>query len=247
MLHARIVAALEELYADRLAEQVDRLAHHALRGEVWDKAVAYCRQAGTRALTHSAYHEAVTYFEQALGALQHLPERPDTQAQAIDLRLDLRSALWPWASLSGPSSTCRTPPPSPRPWAISTGWGGSLPICSPILRRQADRALASGQRALAIAADLGRGWPQGRGAALPGVCLPQPGRLSPGGGVLRRTWRISTASGSMSASACLVWPPCSPAASSPSPCRVRRLRRGRLAQRKGCGLPRSPITPSAGS
>ena len=68
MLHARIVAALEELYADRLAEQVDRLAHHALRGEVWDKAVAYCRQAGTNALTHSAYREAVTYFEQALSA-----------------------------------------------------------------------------------------------------------------------------------------------------------------------------------
>src|SRR5262245_63358730 len=45
-LHARIVAALEDLYADRRAEQVDRLAHHALRGEVWDKAVAYCHQAG---------------------------------------------------------------------------------------------------------------------------------------------------------------------------------------------------------
>ena len=99
VLHARIVAALEELYADRLAEQVDRLAHHALRGEVWDKAVAYCRQAGTKAMTHSAYREAVTYFEQALGALQRLPERPDTQAQAIDLRLDLRSALFPLGEL----------------------------------------------------------------------------------------------------------------------------------------------------
>ena len=44
VLHARIVEALEELYVDRLAEQVDRLAHHAVRGEVWDKAVTYCRQ-----------------------------------------------------------------------------------------------------------------------------------------------------------------------------------------------------------
>jgi len=41
-LHARIVGAMEDLYADRRAEQVDRLAHPALRGEVWDKAVAYC-------------------------------------------------------------------------------------------------------------------------------------------------------------------------------------------------------------
>ena len=45
-LHARIVAASERLYADRLTEQAERLAQHAFRGEVWDKAVAYCRQAG---------------------------------------------------------------------------------------------------------------------------------------------------------------------------------------------------------
>ena len=99
VLHAGIVEALEELYVDRLAEQVDRLAHHALRGEVWDKAVAYCRQAGAKAMTHSAYHEAMTSFEQALGALQHLPERPNTQAQAIDLRLDLRRALLPLGAI----------------------------------------------------------------------------------------------------------------------------------------------------
>jgi predicted ATPase len=33
-LHARIVAAIERLYADRLPEQVERLAHHAFRGQV---------------------------------------------------------------------------------------------------------------------------------------------------------------------------------------------------------------------
>src|SRR5262249_48216117 len=43
VLHARIVEALEGLSADRLAEQVERLAYHALRGEVWDKALAYGR------------------------------------------------------------------------------------------------------------------------------------------------------------------------------------------------------------
>src|SRR5262249_8304938 len=74
-LHGQIVEALEALAGDRLAEQIERLAHHALRGEVWDKAVAYCRQAGTKAAEHSAYREAVTYIEQALQALPHLPER----------------------------------------------------------------------------------------------------------------------------------------------------------------------------
>jgi len=45
-VHARIVDVLERLYADRLAEHVDRLAHHAFRGEVWDKALRYLRQTG---------------------------------------------------------------------------------------------------------------------------------------------------------------------------------------------------------
>ena len=58
-LHARIVEALEALAADRLAEQVERLAHHALRGEVWDKAVTYCQQAGARAYDRAAFREAV--------------------------------------------------------------------------------------------------------------------------------------------------------------------------------------------
>ena len=56
-LHARIVAAIERLYADRLPEQAERLAQHAFRGEVWDKAVAYGRQAGTKALARSALRE----------------------------------------------------------------------------------------------------------------------------------------------------------------------------------------------
>jgi hypothetical protein len=44
-LHAWIVEALETLYPDRLTEQVERLAHHAFRGEVWEKAGTYLRQA----------------------------------------------------------------------------------------------------------------------------------------------------------------------------------------------------------
>src|SRR5262249_52967913 len=83
------------LSADRLADQVERLAHHALRGEVWDKALAYCRQAGEKSLARSAYREAAGYFEQALSALAHLPEQRDTREQAIDLRFALRNALGP--------------------------------------------------------------------------------------------------------------------------------------------------------
>jgi tetratricopeptide (TPR) repeat protein len=93
LLHARIVEVLEQHHADRLAEQVDRLAHHAVRGEVWDKAVVYLQQAGAKAHGRSANREAVASFEQALEALAHLPETRDTREQAIDLRLNLRGVL----------------------------------------------------------------------------------------------------------------------------------------------------------
>ena len=46
-IHARIVGVIERVYADRLAEHVDRLAHHAFRGEVWDKALHYLRETGS--------------------------------------------------------------------------------------------------------------------------------------------------------------------------------------------------------
>jgi class 3 adenylate cyclase/tetratricopeptide (TPR) repeat protein len=94
-LHAHIVEALEALAGERVAEQVERLAHHALRGEVWDKALTYGRQAGEKALARAAHPEAGGYFEQALSALQHLPEQRDKREQAIDLRLALHSALYP--------------------------------------------------------------------------------------------------------------------------------------------------------
>jgi tetratricopeptide (TPR) repeat protein len=99
-LHARIVAASERLYADRLPEQAERLAQHAFRGEVWDKAVAYGRQAGTKALVRSALREAGASFEQALSALKYLPESRATQEQAIDLRFDLRNAFWGLGEIS---------------------------------------------------------------------------------------------------------------------------------------------------
>jgi DNA-binding NtrC family response regulator/tetratricopeptide (TPR) repeat protein len=94
-LHARIVEALEALAGGRVAEQVERLAHHAMRGEVWDKALAYCRQMGEKSIARSAHREAMGYFEQALVASQHLSTRRDLLAQGIELRLSLdRLSLW---------------------------------------------------------------------------------------------------------------------------------------------------------
>ncbi len=99
-LHARIVEALEALYPDRLAEQVERLARHAFRAEAWEKAVTYLRQAGAKALARSAYREAVSCFERALTALHPLPDTHQKIERAIDLRLDLRQSLFPLGELA---------------------------------------------------------------------------------------------------------------------------------------------------
>jgi class 3 adenylate cyclase/tetratricopeptide (TPR) repeat protein len=93
VLHARVVDALERIYNDRLSEQVERLAHHAVRGEVWEKAIVYLRQAGAKATSRAGNQEAVVLLEQALQALTHMPEGRTKLEQAIDIRLELRPPL----------------------------------------------------------------------------------------------------------------------------------------------------------
>ena len=68
-LHRAVGEAIEDLYQDRLEEHAAELAYHFVRGEVWEKALAYSRQAGEQALAQSAHREAVGSFEQALSAL----------------------------------------------------------------------------------------------------------------------------------------------------------------------------------
>jgi tetratricopeptide (TPR) repeat protein len=92
-LHARIAGAIEALHADRLGEHLERLAYHATRGELWERALLYSQQAGDKAFDRSANREAVTSWEQALGALDHLPGDGAFAEAAIDIRLALRSAL----------------------------------------------------------------------------------------------------------------------------------------------------------
>jgi tetratricopeptide (TPR) repeat protein len=94
-IHARVVIAMEKLYADRLGEQAERLADHAERGAIWDKALEYLQRSGFRACSLYANANAVRFFERALTVLKKLPESPDNLRQAVDLRFGLRNALLP--------------------------------------------------------------------------------------------------------------------------------------------------------
>jgi class 3 adenylate cyclase/tetratricopeptide (TPR) repeat protein len=92
-LHAEIVGALERLHGDRLGEQIERLAHHAVQGELREKAVEYLRQAGQKASARSAASDARVWFEQALVVLEGLPEAKATLEPNFEIRLELRHVL----------------------------------------------------------------------------------------------------------------------------------------------------------
>jgi tetratricopeptide (TPR) repeat protein len=124
---------------------------------VWEKAVTYCRQAGAKAATHSAYHEAVAYFEQTLAALRHLPESRDIWEQAIDLQLDLRSALLPLVAFERMDECLRNAQALAETLGDQRRLGRVLSYLVHLLQRlhKYDYAIASGRRALTIAVDTG--------------------------------------------------------------------------------------------
>jgi class 3 adenylate cyclase/tetratricopeptide (TPR) repeat protein len=156
-LHGRIVDAIERLHPDRLSEQVERLAHHALWGNVWDKAVTYCRQAGAKAFERSVNWEAVACFEQALQALQHVPESQVTREQSIDLRFDLRQALVPLGELGRIHDALQEAERLATALEDQPRLGRALSYLSQYywLRGDYDHAVTSGQHALAMATARG--------------------------------------------------------------------------------------------
>ena len=157
MLHARIVEALEALAPERVAEQVERLAHHALRGEVWDKAVTYCQQAGARANDRAAFREAVAAFEQALQALAHLPDQRDTWGRAIDLRLALGGVLGALGEHGRRLAVLGEAEALARALDDRVRLGQVLAGMAQVRRMTADPdgAIAAGRQALELAAALG--------------------------------------------------------------------------------------------
>jgi tetratricopeptide (TPR) repeat protein len=92
-VHARVVAGLELQNNASLGEHVEMLAHHAARGQLWQKAAVYCHDAGRRLSERSAYRQAAETLEQALEANSHLPEERATLERSLDVRLDLRVVL----------------------------------------------------------------------------------------------------------------------------------------------------------
>ena len=103
-LHARIVSAIEQFYGDRLGEQMELLAHHAVRGEAWEKAVVYSREAGMKAFTRSANADAVSHLTRGLEIVATLPESTDRDRHELALLLALGPAIQAMKGLGAPEA-----------------------------------------------------------------------------------------------------------------------------------------------
>ncbi|TWI07038.1 hypothetical protein IQ17_02426 [Bradyrhizobium daqingense] len=90
-IHARILARLEGDGAG--ADQPDALCYHAVRARDWYKAFSHGKSAGRKCLSRSAFSDAASYFEIAMGSLDKTPMTPSREADAIDLRMEARAAF----------------------------------------------------------------------------------------------------------------------------------------------------------
>ena len=191
-LHARIVDVLESWQREGREELVERLAHHAIQAEAWEKAVDYARRAGFQAMTRSAHRDAVAWFDQAVAALGHLPDRRELVEQAIDLQFDLRNALWPLAEFRRVFDCLK------RAEQLATTLGDqrrlamAFALLTPMFSKREDRAqgIEYGRRALDIAAGHRRQHRPGRGQPVSRHGLPDARQL-PAGDEVRPEERVA--------------------------------------------------------
>ena len=157
LLHRRVGEALEALSSRDPWRDPLALGRHFLEGDVWAKAVEYLRRAGIGAVARSAYREAVASFEQALAALEHLPQGHEQIQVATDLHLSMREALNPLGELDAIFKHLH------RAEALALALGDQRRLADVLcslakyLQQVGDhrQGLERAERALAIAEDLG--------------------------------------------------------------------------------------------
>jgi class 3 adenylate cyclase len=103
-LHRRIGLGIEALYADRLAEHYEVLAHHFSKAEAWDKAVDYFVKAGEKSAKAFALREALSLYTEALEIATRLGEAvPPATLMAVHRALSGLHFGWPTGRSHGPT------------------------------------------------------------------------------------------------------------------------------------------------
>ena len=92
-VHERAAQAIEGLFAERLPEHYNALAHHYSRSGNTAKAVDYLHRAGQQAVERSAYGDATSHVTAALDLLTTLPESRERSQQELAIQITLTMAL----------------------------------------------------------------------------------------------------------------------------------------------------------
>lgn len=157
LVHRHVAEAIEvssgggDPGADGLA-----LAHHYREAEVWDKAVTYFRRAAAYAVSRAGYREAVACLEQALEALHRVPSGRATVECAIDIRLELRTALYPLGEVKRTLTYLREAQPLAEELGDDRRLGRVSAYLCVALRRLGDMegAVEAGERTLSLASAI---------------------------------------------------------------------------------------------
>ena len=91
-LHGLVGRAIEELYQNRIEEQVNLLYRHFSRAENWTKAAEYGGKAAKRAYRLGQFKESVSMFDNAKLCLKKLSKTRTNQEKLIDMELEM---IWP--------------------------------------------------------------------------------------------------------------------------------------------------------
>ena len=105
VLHERIAAAIESLYADRLDDHLAELAHQYRRGGNLEKAIEYLCRAGEQAAAKGADHGAVAQLGTALELISKLPDEHGNRVQETRLRILIGPSLMAVKGLGSPETS----------------------------------------------------------------------------------------------------------------------------------------------
>jgi len=102
-IHAKIGAAIETLYPERLEAFYEMLAYHYSKSDSLEKACRYSRLSGEKAEANYSHREALDFHKGALDLLNRLPETEKNKKEKIEvihlMRMPLISLGYPEGSL----------------------------------------------------------------------------------------------------------------------------------------------------
>src|SRR4029450_13176174 len=104
-LHRTIGLAIEELYADRLAEVYETLAHHFGRAEDWERALGYHERAAERAAESFSNRAVIAHCREGLAIAERLGTRVSAERRC-GLRERLSTAYFYVSEFAASAEEC---------------------------------------------------------------------------------------------------------------------------------------------